>query len=309
VSAANQCNELLKLKQQVEALDGTTDPAVNMLMDLIFIHEKNDAEVSKRVSQRMVQLANLNNRLSGGASGIDYAKLSTETVRNAIIRAACRESGYDNEADKLQSTDPLADALRPPSVRDETHWLIANDYSWWRYPLVGDFTLSWDCPIRNPYVEYGGVRIDTQQSSLSDSSGLIGNVPRVRTLSNNPRAEIQVAENQVTFKIDGQAITTESSSGTSPWLAFGTYYGAGSQWRNLRIEGNPSIPSEVPLVSSDSMDGWSSAFFSEEQKQSRRNPNRAKPLITRQFQDPRIDQETKPKPIAWPNFLPTEIKW
>ena len=299
VSAANQCNELLKLKQQVEALDGTTDPAVNMLMDLIFIHEKNDAEVSKRVSQRMVQLANLNNRLSGGASGIDYAKLSTETVRNAIIRAACRESGYDNEADKLQSTDPLADALRPPSVRDETNWLIANYYSWWRYPLVGDFTLSWDCPNRNPYVEYGGVRIDTQQSSLSDSSGLIGNVPRVRTLSNNPRAEIQVAKNQVTFKIDGQAITTESSSGTSPWLAFGTYYGAGSQWRNLRIEGNPSIPSEVPLVSSDSMDGWSSAFFSEEQKQPRRNPNRAKPLITRQFQDPRIDQETKPKPIAW----------
>jgi hypothetical protein len=107
-----------------------------MLMDLIFIHEKNDAEVSKRVSQRMVQLANLNNRLSGGASGIDYAKLSTETVRNAIIRAACRESGYDNEADKLQSTDPLADALRPPSVRDETHWLVEKNYSWWRYPLI-----------------------------------------------------------------------------------------------------------------------------------------------------------------------------
>ena len=299
VWAADQCNELPNLKQQVEALDGATDPTVNLLMDLIFIQQKNDAEVSKRVAQRMVQFADLNDRISGGASEVDYAKRSTDSVRNAMIAAACRESGYDNEADKLQSTDPLADPMWPPSVRDETHWLIANDYSWWRYPLVGDFTLSWDCPIRNPYVEYGGVRIDTQQSSLSDSSGLIGNVPRVRALSNNPRAEIQVAENQVTFKIDGQAITTESTSDTSPWLAFRSYYGKGSQWRNLRIEGNPSVPSEVPLISNDSMDGWTSAHFSEVQKQPRLNPNRSQPLITRQFQDPRIDQEAEPKPIAW----------
>ena len=280
VWAADQCNELPNLKQQVEALDGATDPNVNLLMDLIFIQQKNHAEVSKRVAQRMVQFANLNHRISGGASEVDYGKLSTDSVRNAMIATACKESGYDDEADKLQSTAPLADPMWPPSVRDETHWLIANYYSWWRYPLVGDFTLSWDCPIRNLYVEYGGVRIDTQQSSLSDSSGLIRNVPRVRTLSNNPRAEIQVAENQVTFKIDGQAITTESSSGTSPWLALGSYYGKGSQWRNLRIEGNPSIPSEVPLISNDSMDGWSSAHFSE-------------------IQDPRIDQEAQPKPIAW----------
>lgn len=280
VWAADQCNELPNLKQQVEALDGATDPNVNLLMDLIFIQQQNHAEVSKRVAQRMVQFANLNHRISGGASEVDYGKLSTDSVRNAIIATACKESGYDDEADKLQSTAPLADPMWPPSVRDETHWLIANYYSWWRYPLVGDFTLSWDCPIRNLYVEYGGVRIDTQQSSLSDSSGLIRNVPRVRTLSNNPRAEIQVAENQVTFKIDGQAITTESSSGTSPWLALGSYYGKGSQWRNLRIEGNPSIPSEVPLISNDSMDGWSSAHFNE-------------------IQDPRIDQEAEPKPIAW----------
>ena len=280
VWAADQCNELPNLKQQVEALDGATDPNVNLLMDLIFIQQKNHAEVSKRVAQRMVQFANLNHRISGGASEVDYGKLSTDSVRNAMIATACKESGYDDEADKLQSTAPLADPMWPPSVRDETHWLIANYYSWWRYPLVGDFTLSWDCPIRNLYVEYGGVRIDTQQSSLSDSSGLIRNVPRVRTLSNNPRAEIQVAENQVTFKIDGQAITTESSSGTSPWLALGSYYGKGSQWRNLRIEGNPSIPSEVPLISNDSMDGWSSAHFSE-------------------IQDPRSDQEAEPKPIAW----------
>ncbi|MCE2752741.1 MAG: hypothetical protein LW720_12725, partial [Pirellula sp.] len=85
VWAADQCNELPNLKQQVEALDGATDPNVNLLMDLIFIQQKNHAEVSKRVAQRMVQFANLNHRISGGASEVDYGKLSTDSVRNAMI--------------------------------------------------------------------------------------------------------------------------------------------------------------------------------------------------------------------------------
>jgi hypothetical protein len=319
-SAASQCNQLDALKQQVETLDAKSDPALNILLDLISIHRKNDEEVAKRVSDRIEQFQEFKDKRSPNASSNLLLKKGLE---NALISWACSEFGYDREVKQFRN---ISNAPTPPKadlVRDDTHWLyddqeIPSERSpgmyaeydfvtstmygtrnlWWPYPLLGEFSISWDCPTGDSIFEYEGVRINTQTGSLFDSSGLRTSVPFVRTLSNNPRAEIQVAGNQVTFKIDGQPITTESTWGTSPWLAL-CGRGSGNQWRNLRIDGNPSIPSEVPLIASNTMDGWSSTGFREEQNRPRLNAVRSKIDEKNRMESARYDRKPDAKPIAW----------
>ncbi|MCU0709255.1 MAG: tetratricopeptide repeat protein, partial [Pirellula sp.] len=53
VIAASECNQLESLKQQVEAFDSYAASAAPLFLDLIHICQKNDAEVQKRVSDRL----------------------------------------------------------------------------------------------------------------------------------------------------------------------------------------------------------------------------------------------------------------
>lgn len=297
VIAASECNQLDALKQQVESFDSNAASAATILLDLIHVCQKNDAEVSKRISDRMNQVyaeAKVSRQ-----SQADFARIANLNDENALLADLCKQFGYDREATQLKRVSTSSNDLDVATLRENTHWLYDDqkrstpfsqnyisqfDYdtsiarntynAWWRYPLTGNFTISWDSPQGMPILEFGGARIHTRSGILLDSSGLATQVPSVRTLSSNPRAEIQVTDGQVIFRVDGQTIATEPTWGTSPWLAISTQ-GRSHQWRNLRIEGTPIIPTEVALIANDSMDGWSSQTFGEAQNRPRTNRERA----------------------------------
>jgi tetratricopeptide (TPR) repeat protein len=50
---------------------------------------------------------------------------------------------------------------------------------------------------------------------------------------------------------------------TSPWLALSTASGRQSVYREIQIQGAPTIPREVKLVQGNRLDGWSARFFEE----------------------------------------------
>ncbi|MFN9911720.1 MAG: DUF1581 domain-containing protein, partial [Pirellulaceae bacterium] len=109
---------------------------------------------------------------------------------------------------------------------------------------------------------------------------------------------VQVVGNQATFRIGDQTITKEWTWGTSPWLAFSSF-SAVMEWRNLRIEGNPSIPSEVALIANDSMDGWNSSYFREEQRKPRLNADRIQMENGVPYRNPASNQKLEPKAAVW----------
>ena len=162
------------------------------------------------------------------------------------------------------------------SQNDQIVQLSGHNASWlqWNYPLLGDFTLSFDAFRGNwseGYFGYAGVVIDPMNSSRTPivfTNGAEKFDRKTSLAKNEPsfnRIEIRKKGDQCQYVCDGYVIFEEKLSDTSPWLMLATYGPRVTSYRNFHIEGDPQVPSEVRLISGDRMDGWSCSFFGESQ--------------------------------------------
>lgn len=159
---------------------------------------------------------------------------------------------------------------------DQVVQLCGHNASWLQlnYPLLGDFTLSFDAfrgTWSEGYFGYAGVVIDPMNSSRTPivfTNGAEKFDRKTSLAKGEPsfnRIEIRKQGDQCQYLCDGYVIFEEDLSNTSPWLMLATYGARVTSYRNFHIEGDPQIPSEVHLIRGDRMDGWSCGFFNESQ--------------------------------------------
>ncbi|XZE19650.1 DUF1583 domain-containing protein [Pirellulaceae bacterium SH449] len=316
VVAAVEANQLVNLKKEVEKLSqaSDSDSASQLLLDLITIEEKRDSEVAELVNKRI--LDHYERKKNPDQSQL--AILLSDG--HAILASYCRKHGYLQEATKLRKLIGVDQTFVENFNADDEHWIrqirpnrnasVADRWysplpastggAWLRYPITGDFTISWDTPKTVSTFEFASARLSPQNGVLTDSSGLLAFIPRYSTISRSGRIEIQVESGEFTIRIDGLEITKETTWGTSPWLAL-EISNEIMPWRNLRIEGNPTIPSEVRLIAGDTMEGWSSTAFNESQRIPRRTTERIEfeKRNPRYFRNPGEISSTQQPPFDW----------
>ena len=81
--------------------------------------------------------------------------------------------------------------------------------------------------------------------------------------------------NRITVKVSPEVVRyivndhlffeDKQPSRTSPWVGLVTQRGRPSVWKNLTLNGDPTIPAEVSLSDADRLDGWNSSFYNETQ--------------------------------------------
>jgi hypothetical protein len=312
ILAASDTGKLEGLRTEVEALDPATNSHKNLFLDLIHIYQKNDAEVTKRVSERIAKRFDKGVQPNQGV--YQTADVNNWFVYPSLARA-CKRLGYEKEYEKLERFAPEITTYDVPSKDGDTHWVQAEGKSWnpsssiyyqgigpqnesseslWRYPLEGKFSISWDFPRTIPALGFGGIWVNAPNGLITDSSGFNGELPTLQSKALSNRVEIHVDDKEVRFVVNGIELVKDKTWGTSPWLGI-TKAGKGSLWRNLRIEGHPTIPREVPLITQDSMDGWVSTSFGETQKQPRFTPEyEARSARTRRYV---YQEESVAKPV------------
>jgi tetratricopeptide (TPR) repeat protein len=286
VFAAVETKRLETLKNDLEKSTYAESRNAKLLLQLIAIEQKDAPAVKNLITDRIAQ--HYEWKSNRGRNNGYYASDSTRSMEDSLLIDACEKNGFEIEAMKLRKL--FAQTARTKDVDHQTdqYWISQNYRkshapnatwsnnpnqplaitSWMRSPLMGSFTISFDCPRSTSTVEFGGVRIDWGTGALTDSSGLYVPLPTARSESSTYRVEIRSEKDTVNFKIDGVDVTTEPTWGTSPWLSIANQLDS-HQWRNLRIDGTPTVPVEVPLISQDSMDGWNSLAYGDTQKQPR----------------------------------------
>lgn len=286
VLAAVENKQLDTLKNVLEKSSHTESQNAKLLLQLIAIEQKDSAAVQNLIADRIAQHYEL--KKSRGRNNDYNSSDSARRLENALFIDACERSGFEVEAMKLRKLFDQTARTKVLDHQTDEYWISQNCRkvypnfatssmnpnqplaitSWLRSPLTGSFTISFDCPRTTSAVEFGGVRLDWQTGALTDSSGFYLPLPTVRSEYPTYHVEIRSEKDTVTFKIDGVDVATEPTWGTSPWLSIANQLDS-HQWRNLRIEGTPTIPAAVSLISQDSMDGWNSLAYEDAQKQLR----------------------------------------
>ncbi len=135
----------------------------------------------------------------------------------------------------------------------------------WQYPLEGDFKISFEVARTNLGVGvagFGGLWLDMNYSRLLSPSGhdfINRRIPGSRD-NGMARVNIEIAAGQIRYLVDGREVYQEKYSGTYPWLSMAAERNQTLLWQNFSVEGTPTIPREVALLSGDSMDGWNCLF-------------------------------------------------
>jgi hypothetical protein len=274
VLAASETNNLDSLGDQVRGMDQESSESTRVLLDLIAIQKKDPEQVDKLVSERINRSSATSDPESQSYEEV-YKESRVRTI-NSLIAGFLKDRGLMSEFQDLLRVSEFNYAVVPNLGRDNQHWIYEDDrpwapergdasyQAWLNFPLQGDFTVSWDCPGLTTEVEFGGARLDFNGIALEDSTGAMHLSNTIWTTVRNPRIELRVQANEIDFRYNGKSISKQPTWGTSPWLGLVTRSNS-HQWRNLKIEGNPTIPSEVSLISEESMDGWSSKPFNEPQ--------------------------------------------
>ncbi|MCU0712546.1 MAG: DUF1583 domain-containing protein [Pirellula sp.] len=286
VLAAVESKQLDTLKNDLEKSSYAESRNAKLLLQLIAIEQKDSVAVQNLIADRIAR--HHESKKNRGRNN-DYASSdSARSLENALFIDACEKNGFVVEAMKLRKLLGQTARTKVLDHQSDQYWISQNYRkvypnfatssmnpnrplaitSWLRSPLTGSFTISFDCPRSTYTVEFGGVRLDWQTGALTDSSGFYFPLPTARSESPTYRVEIRSEKDSVTFKIDGVDVATEPTWGTSPWLSIANQLDS-HQWRNLRIDGTPTVPVEVPLISQDSMDGWNSLAYEDAQKQLR----------------------------------------
>ena len=155
-----------------------------------------------------------------------------------------------------------------------------SNQMFFRYPLLGEFEISFDAwsgyGMDNALgLGYGGVAYNATDLIYAQNYGYQGsgrNVQQMRFARINHNGfnhvRLQVGPEKVRYYVNGDLIREDAKSATAaPWIFTYCYGASSAAIRNLKIMGQPEIPREVNLVSSDLLSGWTSAFYGESQPQ------------------------------------------
>ncbi len=178
------------------------------------------------------------------------------------------------------------------SAGSVTNWWLANEgllchilgsginHISLKYPLTGEFEVSFDAWSAAGFdnglgLGYGDVNFTATDIANAENYGYQGNgrdlqqmrFARIKHGSFN-RVRLQVTPEKVRYYVNGDLIQEESKSAASaPWIFSYCYAFSSTAIRNFKIEGQPKIPREVNLVSSEFLTGWISGFYGESQPQ------------------------------------------
>ena len=162
---------------------------------------------------------------------------------------------------------------------------------YFNYPLAGTFEVSCDVWSDSGYygnAGYGGLTFDPFQSGQIYATGRrfqalskpVSYANRIRI----KRLSIRVSPTRIQSFADGTLLHEEplAEASSSPWFMLSADRISQTTFSNIRIEGEPTIPSEVSLSSSPKLLGWSAEFYGEnlpaQFKPDVAAPNRSNPL-------------------------------
>lgn len=149
-----------------------------------------------------------------------------------------------------------------------------------RYPLQGDFVFRCEAlgggreQVRGGLI-YGGLQFE---GGVNDRVVRIGDSDTKNVLErkcpfirSQPQSvfntlAIESSEKDYALLVNGSAMWVDSLGGnTSPWIGLKGFGHGKTYFRNLTLEGTPTIPREVALLTKNEMRGWQSRFFGESQ--------------------------------------------
>ncbi len=151
------------------------------------------------------------------------------------------------------------------------------DHLFFNYPLTGDFEFSVDSlndRWSEGHVSYNGL---TYQMEGGQKRGEVWGVGRhgssilpVKKLGHNQfnKHTLHVSNKSVKFLMNDELFHEDKSPGSNtPWLAVYCENACKSYFRNIKLTGNPVIPSEVKMSQGDRLDGWIGSFHGEKIKE------------------------------------------
>ncbi len=156
----------------------------------------------------------------------------------------------------------------------------SDDVLFCRYPLTGEFDFVCETQEGGEIgtdggLVYGGLRFEalgsTNQLTIGDADGNHS----VKLPCPFVQHESTATFNRVSIRTTGASVAMESNfhplwfddaaARTSPWIGLRSYGINRPVFRNLRIEGTPTIPRQIALIASDQLRGWESGFFAQSQ--------------------------------------------
>lgn len=165
-------------------------------------------------------------------------------------------------------------------------WWAANDglvshlggpdsqYLYFRYPLAGKFEFSVDAYYggwSEGFVGWAGLEF---QGYMGADTGIFThggsesmNRPAGPRFDKHfLRQTFQIDQNKFRYLVNNVLIYEDNdASPNTPWLAIGCGHLQKSVFRNFKITGQPTVPRELHLVTTDRLEGWLSHFYFENQ--------------------------------------------
>ncbi|WP_235908984.1 DUF1583 domain-containing protein [Roseiconus nitratireducens] len=147
-----------------------------------------------------------------------------------------------------------------------------RDYLYFDVPLEGDFSIQADVSpfgYGDTRLGFGGIWAGPGFDHRSILNGTFGqdrpNIVLDRPLDEigeSMRVRIIIQDGVRTTLINGRKVFEDRVSAGDPWLSIFSYWYTHGWVRNLRVEGNPSIPNRIDLATSPELAGWN-AYFGE----------------------------------------------
>ena len=174
-------------------------------------------------------------------------------------------------------------------------------------PLQGTFEFSvdaFDGGWAESQLSFGGLLYNAMAHPMASSVAGTGDnfISGCRSLKREAfnRWTLQVDPKRVRVLINGHLFHEESDpSPTHPFLSLVTQQARQSSWRNLKINGAPTIPRELKLTAGEHLDGWvAGGIYSYYGAiPSRRKPDKKAPKATRYQGQPKPPE--KPEDYTW----------
>ncbi len=142
-----------------------------------------------------------------------------------------------------------------------------------RYPLSGSFDLvvdAWDGSYAESYPGFNGLSYEAAAWNKKAGTFELGHWGSGEIPFPNKRGEayntfrIRVRPDEVRCFVNGDEmhVDTAATAG-APFFTLNCFFSRSGWFRAARIEGDPVIPREVPLLDGDRLDGWVEYFFDE----------------------------------------------
>ncbi len=145
---------------------------------------------------------------------------------------------------------------------------LDRDYVYFRTPLRGDFEVSGESPSGRPLqLAYGGIAVGVAQDGKEVVVSSIGHPPK-RVALDPPLAAAEgprkvrltvKAGTLAAFLDDRKLFETGLPASPDPWLALYQPADDSGSLRNLKLEGDPTVPDKLDLSDQPDLLGWLSS--------------------------------------------------